>query len=45
MKSLEASSQATLVQTQPASAYVKTGKKRGRPSLKQKAAETSHKID
>ena len=45
MKSLEASSQATLIQTQHVSDYVKTGRKRGRPILKQKAAETSHKID
>lgn len=45
MKNLTEQKQATLVQTQPPSAYIKTGRKRGRPSKKELIARSNHTIN
>ena len=42
---LAAQKQITLVQTQPTTAYIKTGKKVGRPSKKDEIAKSNTKID
>ena len=44
MKNLENNSQASLVQTQPPSQYIKTGRGRGRPKKITQIAETCTKM-
>ena len=45
MKYLQESRQAHLVQTHQFPVYEKTGRKPGRPSLKEKVAESNHKME
>ena len=42
---LAAQKQITLVQTQPTTAYIKTGRRVGRPSKKDEIAKSNTKID
>jgi hypothetical protein len=45
MQNLAAYKEAILVQTQPATAYIKTGRRRGRPSKKEEIAKTNSTIN
>jgi hypothetical protein len=45
IQNLSAQKEITLVQTQPATAYVKTGRRPGRPKKSEQIAKSNHKIN